>query len=270
MSIADLHVHSRFSFDSCEQPENYVNRAIELGCVVTGFSEHYDYDAIIDSANDVTLCNLDDYTAYISSLKKIAGGHILVLTGIEYGYRAEAVAHYNEKTKQYKFDYIINSLHTIKGKGDCYHDDFFNGCELKESYLQYLLSVLESVKSELDYDIVGHLGYVSRYRKGKDVRLKYSDFPDILDEILSEIAKRNKCLEINTSVGSSGSNFLPDTDIIRRYLQLGGQKLSFGSDAHRVQDYMRSVQQLKSFLIAEGITHLYYYKDRVPVAYNIL
>ena len=41
-------------------------------------------------------------------------------------------------------------------------------------------------------------------------------------------------MEVNTSSKTAGSPFLPDTDILTRYFQLGGRNVSFASDAHDV------------------------------------
>ncbi|MDE7256753.1 MAG: hypothetical protein K2N50_02205, partial [Clostridia bacterium] len=113
------------------------------------------------------------------------------------------------------------------------------------------------------------IGYVSRYRSGSGAKIRYGDFADIIDEILREIISRGKCLEINTSTGSSECDYLPDCDIIERYLQLGGEKLSFGSDAHCVSDYQRKSEQLKKYLKSIGVNKLYYYKKRREIAYKI-
>lgn len=263
--MIDLHVHTSFSFDSNEPAENYICEAKKQGENVIGFSEHYDYDAVLDGAN-ITVADLFEYTKKISRLKS-ENDIFKILCGIEFGYRNFAVLHYRELIERYDFDYVINSVHTLAGRGDCFHDRFFEGRPLNESYSDYLKAVLESVKADFDFQIIGHIGYVTRYRNG--VKLKYEDFSDIIDEILREITKRDKCLEINSSVGSSGSRFLPDTDIILRYLQLGGKLLSYGSDAHSVEKYGKMNAQTADFLKSAGVKELYYYEKRRPIAYKI-
>jgi len=265
----DLHIHTNFSFDSEEQPENYLNLARSLNVGAIGFSEHYDYDAYaIDGERRVVPCDIDRYVENIERLKK-AYPDLQILCGIEFGYRAEAVEKHRELIKKYKFDYVINSLHTLPGRGDCYHDRFFEGYTLKQSYSDYFDGVLESVTADFDFNIVGHLGYVSRYRKGENVKIRYIYFAEIIDKILIEIIKRDKCLEINASTGTSGSDFLPDKDIIERYIQLGGKNFSFGSDAHRAADYMRGHDKLSSLLHSLNINSLCYYKLGKKINYLI-
>ena len=266
--MVDLHLHSKFSFDSNEEPSAYVESARRLGCDRLGFSEHYDYDAYLDGAKDIALCDIESYYKNIKTLRA-ESQKPEILFGIEFGYRKQAIAHYNSLSQKFSFDYVINSVHTLKCRGDCYHSSFFEGRTLKEAYRDYLKGVLESVTSDLDYDIVGHIGYVSRYRKGENARLEYSEYSDILDDILVAIIKKCKCLEVNTSCGSSGSMFLPDESIIERYLALGGKMLSFGSDAHRATDYLRSRDKFLKFMTEHGVKELIFFIQRKPNFYPI-
>lgn len=265
--MVDLHLHTSFSFDSRESAENYVKKAQECGLNILGFSEHYDYDAVLDG-EDILPCDIKSYLKNAGNLSE-KYEDMRILRGIEFGYRREALPYYEKLLSQYRFDYVINSLHTLKGKGDCYHDRFFEGKEVKDCYRDYLQGVLESIVCFPDYDIVGHIGYASRYRRGENVKLCLEDFSELLDDILREIFLRGKFLEINTSVGTSGSNFLPDESIIERYISLGGRNLTFGSDAHKAADYLRNYQKARKFLLEKGIERLYYFIDRKPVAYKI-
>ena len=265
--LIDLHVHSEFSFDSDEKIVNYISAAKMAGFPIVGFSEHHDYDAVLDG-EDIAVVDIPDYIKAVNEIKNAAKTP-QILCGIEFGYRDAAVEKYRDLIKTYDFDYVINSVHTLKGRGDCFHDRFFEGRPLKESYSEYFKAVLESVKADFDYQIVGHLGYVSRYREGDGAQIFYDDYADIIDKILTEIIRRDKCLEINSSTGKSGSQFLPDCDIIKRYLQLGGKKLSFGSDAHSVNNYMKKSGEVCEFLKSIGVIELYYYKKHKPIAYKI-
>lgn len=266
--MVDVHLHTKFSFDSKEEPENYVNIARKTDVKVIGFSEHYDYDAYLDGEKDVELADLKAYSKEVVQLKK-KYPDIKILQGVEFGYRKEAVAHYSEILNEFNFDYAINSLHTLPTRGDCYHDRFFEGKSLRDCYADYFKGVLESVNAGYNYQIIGHLGYACRYRRGQGARIIYGDFADILDEILKAVIRKDKCLEINTSCGTSGCEFLPDKDIIIRYLQLGGKLLSFGSDAHTAANYFKGADLLKQFLKQAGVKELFYYEKRLPVSYKI-
>lgn len=265
--LIDVHIHSRFSFDSNEEISNYLEKARESGVPVIGFSEHYDYDAVHDG-DDIALCDIPKYTEYLKKLRA-DNASPKILCGIEFGYRDFCVEQYRRLIAEYDFDYVINSVHTLPERGDCFHERFFAGRTIEESYRDYFKAVLESVKADFDYQIIGHLGYASRYSSCDISKINYKDYSDILDEILKCIIARDKCLEINAYVGKTGGLSLPDTDIIIRYLQLGGKKLSFGSDSHKAGDYLRKSNAIADFLKSAGIGELYYYKQRKPIAYKI-
>lgn len=265
--LIDVHVHSSFSFDSDERIENYIEQAKKLTVPVIGFSEHYDYDAYLDGA-DIGLTDVKAYTECLEKLREQVGSPE-ILCGIEFGYSQAAEGEYKRLACDKRFDYIINSVHTLPNRGDSYYPAFFEGTTTKQAYSDYFNAVLNSIKADFDYQIVGHLGYVSRYRNAPDGRIKYCDYAEILDEILKEIIKRDKCLEINTSSGRAGSDFLPDRDIIERYLQLGGEKMSFGSDAHKAGDYTKKSGILTDYLKGIGVKNLFYYKQRKAILYKI-
>lgn len=265
--LIDVHVHSQFSFDSEEKIGNYLQKTRSLGIPVIGFSEHYDYDAVLDGEN-IAPCDIPAYKQVLYELRA-AGCSPEVLCGIEFGYRDFAVEHYRRLIDRYDFDYVINSVHTLAGRGDCFHEAFFAGRTLEESYLAYFKAVLESVRADFDFQIVGHIGYVSRYRSGENAKITFEKYGGLLDEILKCIIARDKCIEINAYIGKTDGLSLPDTDVIIRYLELGGKKMSFGSDAHNAGDYLRKSTEITSFLKSVGVEELYYYKQRKPIAYKI-
>ncbi len=253
--MIDLHLHTSFSHDSAELPQNYLARAQNLGAEAIGFAEHYDYDfALVGQC--LGLPDLDGYFSFVGEDK------LKVLHGIELGYSRGAAAFYKSFVNSYTFDYIINSVHMLPD-GACSKNPVTLDEEgVRSFYRRYLCDVLESVRADYDYQIVGHIGYASRYVFGKGKKLRYKDYSDIYDLILSEIISRGKCLELNTSSFGTGGDFLPDRDVFKRYFELGGRLVSFGSDAHRAEDIFRSYRAAADFLLAAGIDRLCYYVGR--------
>lgn len=264
--MVDLHLHSCFSHDSDELQENYIKRALELSESVLGFSEHYDYDAILQGDN-LSLADCKAYKKNLNALNK-KYLHMTLLYGIELGYSKAAEEEYNKLLSENTFDYAICSVHSLPEYGDFYHGRAFEDREVKETYAEYFNAVLESVKSGLDFQIVGHIGYCERYCKLADSKIRYQDYSEIIDEILKEIISRDKCLEINTSTGGKGE-FLPEKAIIERYIQLGGRAFSFASDAHSADKYLRGKDEVSIFLKSNGINKMRYYKNKIAVEYNI-
>ncbi len=264
--LTDVHLHTRFSFDSEEEPENFIKKARSLGVPAIGFTEHYDLDAVGDGAYE-----LADITSYMEEYARLQKKYpeTQILRGIELGYDGRFEGEYKKLVEKHPFDFIINSVHALPGRGDCYYPKFFNGTTVRKAYLDYFNAVLASVKADYDFQIIGHIGYVSRYCKGENAKIKYSDYSGIFDEILGEIIARGKCLEINTSSGEAGCDFLPDKDVVERYLSLGGTRLSFASDAHSVEKYLNKADKVTEFLKSLGVNRMCYYKARKCHFYEI-
>lgn len=250
--LADLHMHTRFSHDSSELPERYMEKAVELGKEYIGFSEHYDYDNALNG-DPTALPDLKEYDQTVRRLRAQYGDRITLLKGIELGFDKRAEGEYKRVLSENAFDYVINSVHTLAGLCDCYFPKFFAGKTQRQAYADYLNAVYDSVNADYDYQIVGHIGYVSRYAEFTENALLYRDYPDLIDSILKAVISRGASLEINTSVGKSGSEFLPDESVLLRYFELGGEKITYGSDAHSADKYALREDKAARFLRKCGI-----------------
>ena len=257
--MVDLHLHTKISYDSSELPENYIRAAKERGDKIITFCEHYDLDEFLESGGP--LPDLSEYSSCIARLRENFPD-MKILKGIELGYSADAADKLRKVVKEGDFDCVLLSVHTLKGRGDCYYPRFFEGFSKEQAYSAYLLGVLESIKSGIDFDVVAHIGYVARYAPYDDRILRYSQFSAIIDEILGEIISRGKCLEINSSASGSGESTIPPREIIQRYNFLGGKYISFGSDAHTAADYKRGESEIKPLLKSLGYEKCCYFEGR--------
>ena len=237
MIYADIHTHTAFSPDGRSGIRDMIGSAINAGLKIYGVSEHfnYDYDRLeleIDGQR-VPPIDEDAYFSCIRMLQKEYAGKIRLLAGAEFGYDHDSRTQerYARAAEKYAPDFIINSIHTCLGM-DCYFPHYCEGKSKAFAYNAYLYRVLESLDAPYPYDIVAHIGYCSRNATYPDPKLRYSDYSDVLDEILRRIIAKGKILEANTSSKTAGSPFIPDTDIFARYYELGGRMVSFASDAH--------------------------------------
>ncbi len=67
----DLHVHSKYSGDSSSEPEEIIERALELGLDGVAFTEHYSYEA----------------SEPVEPLREKYRGEVLILRGVEFSTR---------------------------------------------------------------------------------------------------------------------------------------------------------------------------------------
>ena len=134
--------------------------------------------------------------------------------------------------KSRPFDFVIGSVHFVDG-ADPYDEEYWRGKTERRAYLGYLERIYECIRIHDDFDVLGHLTYVSRsvYNPTKNL-LEYRDYSDICDEIMKTVADKGKGMEINTSGVDRVGDFLPSLDFIRRFRELGGEIVTVGSDAH--------------------------------------
>lgn len=257
--MTDLHIHTAFSFDSEELPENYVLAAAARGDACLGFSEHYDFDETLGGGAP------PDFQAYANKIDELNVGCVKVLKGIELGYSPSSLARYRELLQEQTFDYVICSVHGVEGRGDCFYPRFFAGLQKTEAYKTYLNAVLESVSADWNFQIVGHIGYIARYTPYGDKRLYAPPLQELVDEILKTVIGRGACLELNTSAEGLSGDFVPEISVVDRYIALGGRKFTFGSDAHTAARYMERADQVKRFLLSRGIGGTYRFERGKPV-----
>ena len=237
MIRTDIHTHTKFSADGRNSIEEMIAAAMQKGLAWYGISEHfnYDYDRLHLTLDGQEVPPIDEraYFTRARELQKQLRGKLHLLVGAEFGYdnANSTLQRYIETEQEYSPDFVVNSVHTCLGM-DCYFPHYCVGKSKEYAYNAYLYRVLESLDAPYRYDIVAHVGYCSRNATYPDPKLRYEDYADVLDEILKRIIARGKILEVNSSAKTAGSPFIPDTDILERYFELGGRMVSFASDAH--------------------------------------
>lgn len=103
----------------------------------------------------------------------------------------------------------------------------------------------------------------------EDKSLEYKDFADIIDEILKTIIAKGKALEINSQSKGTGLDFLPSTQILLRYKELGGELLTFGSDTHTCERLGEKYSLIAEWLKANGFKNLFKYISHKPIAVKL-
>lgn len=228
--MIDMHTHSCFSPDSSAPPEEMIRQAQKLGLQYYAITEHVDF-----AKRNGAYGSDGDYEGYLKRIDMLRSKYRdapRFLAGLEFGFDKTVPKElYLQVQRLAETDFVIGSVHVIDGE-DCYFAESFQGYPQRERYTAYLKEVLLSLNACYDYHIVGHLGYVSRNAPYQDPKIHVSDYEDLIDAILKKIIEKDKTIELNTSVRSAGSITLPNEEILDRYRQLGGEHVTFASDAH--------------------------------------
>jgi histidinol-phosphatase (PHP family) len=228
----DYHIHSYpLSPDSDTSAQLQIDRAIELGMVEICLTEHLEVNLFPDKAWN------RDTAEYHDHFKRIGQNGLLVRFGLEAGISCsdEDVPELEARLGSIPLDFVIASVHSLNGN-DVVSPQSFSGTSAGSVFAEYIQKILSGIKriNPSCYSCIGHIDFPTRLLSDlQDPRLFYSHAPDELDELFRYLIQRGKCIEINTGIYRSiGECPIPGRDWLARYVELGGEFVTFGSDAH--------------------------------------
>lgn len=258
MIQADMHMHTWFSTDSEACPRDMADEAVRKGLKTICFTDHFDKDDL--EWGEEGIFDVDAYFAEMQKLQEEYAEKLNIRIGIELGLRTYLKDYYEELTKKYPFDFVIGSVHNVPYKKDAegnilYTDPaaekLFTDRTDKEAYRLMMETTLENVRTSDCFQTLGHLDYVVRYGKSREKEYSYTDYADIIDEILKLLIEKEKGLEVNSAGLKYGLPFAhPHPDVLKRYRELGGEIITIGADAHKPEhiayDFAKAEEILKS------------------------
>ena len=221
MIQADMHMHTWFSTDSEACPCDMADEAVRKGLKTICFTDHFDKDDL--EWGEEGIFDVDAYFVEMQKLQEEYAGKLNIRIGIELGLRTYLKDYYEELTKKYPFDFVIGSVHNVPYKKDA------------EGNILY----------------TDPADYVVRYGKSREKEYSYTDYADIIDEILKLLIEKEKGLEVNSAGLKYGLPFAhPHPDVLKRYRELGGEIITIGADAHKPEhiayDFAKAEEILKS------------------------
>lgn len=283
MVLMDCHTHTQFSVDSGADINECVKRAAELGLAAYAITDHCECNAWYpeehysetEKAVLESFCYKDGFISSvqaITALKEKYADRLNLLCGTELG----QILHDREAAeivdRDQRVDFIIGSVHQVKGEKDFYFIDYtkMTSDEIYDLLDRYFNEVLEMCRTGIP-DVVGHLTYCLRYMKQRHgICPDISRYDDVIAEIFRTLARSGKGIEINTSGLRQGfGNAFPSLKYLRLFRELGGEVISIGSDAHTPEDIGANVGDGAEMAKAAGFRYLTYFKERKPNFINI-
>ena len=252
----DYHMHSRVSFDGQDTGLAMAMAAKERGLKEICFTDHIDYTPDMDMVFDTAVYNTEYDHLQVPGL--------LIRRGMEFGLTPDNAEQLKIDLGRRHFDFVIGSVHLVDGV-DIYMEPYWAGKDYDTAIRLNLETTLEAVRAHEDYDVLGHLTYISKC--GANPRkelLRYEDHKGLVDEILRELVKRGKGMELNTSGIDRCGGSLPTLDYFQRFYELGGKIVTVGSDSH---DVARAGQYTHEMVaeVKKIFGHVCTFEDRRPI-----
>lgn len=256
--MKDCHVHTNISYNGISTISEYLEEAKEKNIDEITFTEHYD----IQNGRDTLDIDyyLNEYIKYFKDSRAKTN------FGLEIDLHKEKLYRISDTIVRYPFDFIVGSFRIDCKKDMLFDSSFFDGYTRHEVYLNYFREVLDNIKAyDNEYDVYSGFDYILRYGEYPEKRINYENYKDILDEILIDLIKKNKGIEINTSGIRYGiDNVHPNINILKRYKELGGKIVTIGSDAHKASNLGCDFDIAINMLQEVGFDEVAVYHKRKP------
>lgn len=239
---ADGHVHSEWSWDAdLGSMDATCAWAVAMGLPVVAFTEHVDFTPFragflaekfgqLVTEGILTAPELD-VAGYLESVEKCRTKYpdLRILTGMEVGQPHHHAGELADLLAQGTFDRVIGSLHCLPD-GDVFAEpwELFPRYPADAVFREYLAEIPRMVAGSDVFDVFGHIDYPVRSWPEALGPFDPFAFEEELRQALRALAAGERTLEINTR--------LPlDATILAWWREEGGQRVTFGSDAHYAQ-----------------------------------
>lgn len=265
--IINCHSHTKYSHDSSCEPTDSLNSAESLGLGGFAITDHCDIGIFDETDIKTPILNS------VSAADKLGEN---VLKGIEIG-----EAFWNREAaegilRSANFDMVLGSVHSVRyGEYTMPFSviDFgkFTDTQISEYMTAYFDDMLEMIE-KCDFDVLSHLTNPLKYITGKYGRkVELDRYSEAIDKILREIIRKGIALEVNTAcLETAYDRLMPELPIIERFKALGGYLLTVGSDAHSADRMGHGLKETVELLKETGFKNLCYFKNRIPIQYEIM
>jgi histidinol-phosphatase (PHP family) len=221
----DLHNHTTRCNHAEGTVDEYIQKAIELGIDIYGFSEHAPMD--FDPHYRLDFEEMQAYTSDVLQVKERYKKEITILLGYEVDYLP---GHMDDRVLNAKVDYLIGSVHFID-KWGFDNPEFIGGWKEKniDEIWKAYFEATEAMAKSGKFDIVGHLDLIKvfKFMPEQDTRI-------LAKNALKAIKKSNMVLELNAAgLRKPVAEAYPSQKLLEEAYSLD-IPITFSSDAHSV------------------------------------
>ena len=251
----DLHTHTKFSFDGAKdgsgEPAAVAKAALDAGLSAIALTDHCDIDDIIEGIYPTYPA--DEIFREVERVKSDFDGKLSILRGIELGephvYPAEA----RKLLSEQNYDFVLGSLHNLRGYPDFYFLKFDRMEQLQIDYLvrRAISEQLEIVNFEWNgrhIDSLAHITYIGRYLDECGASCDFLRFEPEWRRLFHAMIENDVALELNTSGLRKGGRLMPTPELVKLYIDCGGKRFTLGSDAHTARDVGKNLADAAELL----------------------
>jgi histidinol-phosphatase (PHP family) len=155
---------------------------------------------------------------------------------------------------------VIGSVHYV-GENFIFDGEYYRTHTADEIYGSYFAELGQMVRTA-EIDIVAHFDIAARTGipvSGYDP----ARYEETIRSVLKTCIERNLALDVNASgLRKPARNLMPDPLILAWYMEMGGQRFTLGSDAHRLPEVGLHLEKAIQAIRSVGINQVSQFKRR--------
>ena len=256
--ISDYHMHTPLCGHAVGEPREYAQTAVKVGLEEIGFSDHAPLVSHEDPKITMSIKQLPTYYKMMEKVQVEFKDKLRIKVGIE----ADFIPGLEAKTKKilddYKYDYVIGSVHFIKNWGfdDPDTRETWDEIDVNRVYRDYYDLLRQSAQSKL-FDIMGHVDLVKKFGHRAS-----EDMTDEVTKTAKVFKDSGVVVEINTAgLRKTCKEMYPSLNCLKIYCKTG-VPLTFGSDSHDPNDVGRDFKAAVELAKQSGYKEYVLFKQR--------
>jgi len=251
MYVHDSHVHTKYSFDGATdgsgEIDTIVETAISRGVNEITLTDHCDIDDILDGIYPEFPADAIKEDVYRA--KEKYKGKIQINYGVELGQAHARAVEARALMEKQNFEFIIGSLHNLRGYPDFHFMKFDLMCaEHIEYCIKRTLSELYELVDFACFSTLAHITYIQRYLTMCGKPFDHMKYYDDFAKLFARLIETGTSLEVNTSGLRRNSITMPGRELCALYRELGGELVTIGSDAHSAKDVGCGIKETAAML----------------------
>jgi len=233
----DAHLHTDLSPDSEVPIDVFASQAVERGIPEIAITDHVDFEPGAPAYRYVSFAERERTVR--EAAERWADRGLAIRFGVEITWDRRWADDIREHLRDHAYDFTIGSVHVYRGSP--YEASnvatWVAGRSLSEVMEPYFSEVGRAIRSGL-FDAIGHLDVVKRYLAPHVTAADLAAAPELYEPLLRALVESGTALEINTSgLRQEAREIYPPARIVARFRELGGERITIGSDAHRADTF---------------------------------
>ena len=251
----DAHLHTELSPDSAVPLELYAAQAFERGVREIAITDHLDFTPGAPAYQ---------YTSYkhreqvVRAAAERWSGKVSIRFGVELTYESRYEGQIREHLAAHSYDYSIGSVHAMSD-GPYSRERlalFAAGKSLAEAVAPYFAEVARAIRSGL-FDTLGHMDMCKRWLVPWFKAAEYAAIPEAYEPLLVALVESGTALEVNASgLRHPTGETYPGPWVVQRYRELGGRRVTVGSDSHLPHCFAFGLEEACEIVAAAGFDRL--------------